>query len=458
MPRWTAPEVEQLQTVLREACASHQISQDALFNSRCRQNIWYEIAQKFLHRQVESVYKKARREYENGSRQNGPWTNEECKRLSEFVALHGTKWVTIGKLLNRTADACADKYRENNAEYTKGRFTDYEDQKLMQLVTDYEKDSKNNEQELPWTAISKRMGDRSRLSCYRRWQKLIRNKNDGGEESSSPPAPLPVKSSVVSAPNKRKRDAEVATKKDNNAPVPLPVKSPVVTASNKRKRGTKVSTKMHKSALAPFSVKSSEVFTKKDSSAAGVDTLEELAQLYSSLDRLYLQSDLHTVTRKDIFKALETEFDVTSFPKKTRKLLKNRLKKLLSGEIVPENDVTKQQQRNTGRGDSTEEQADTTSEKTDQYISAAAKTISRRDDSSATLTIKDVSKAMKRILKSVPTHCMKKKKLRRAIKAKCNLKKSRQVKKFMKILLADDSKQRRFKLDGKVVSIIRKEI
>lgn len=56
--------------------------------------------------------------------------------------------------------------------------------------------------------------------------------------------------------------------------------------------------------------------------------------LFTSVDSLYLQADVETVTVKDINDALEVKFG-TSIDKRTRKLVKARLINIISGKIVP---------------------------------------------------------------------------------------------------------------------------
>lgn len=97
---------------------------------------------------------------------------------------HGKKWVFVGKKLNRLADACRDKYREQCEDYSKGRWKDEETEALKNIIREHlgvppsttmvETGKMVSDQgiSLPWEAITKRMGTRSRLSCYKKFQKM----------------------------------------------------------------------------------------------------------------------------------------------------------------------------------------------------------------------------------------------------------------------------------------------
>jgi hypothetical protein len=102
----------------------------------------------------------------------------------ELVARLGKKWSTIQGKLHRSADSCRDKYREMSDEYTKGRWKEQETEVLERLIreqlgaepgTSMRALGKLVEEQgvqVPWSTISKRMVKRSRLSCFKKWQKL----------------------------------------------------------------------------------------------------------------------------------------------------------------------------------------------------------------------------------------------------------------------------------------------
>ena len=184
--KFSKEESELVRQAVDEFCAAKQISVARLC-SECDhraelKGAWMEIAKRLPHRTVQSVYRHGLRQLHPFKR--GAWTDEECETLVQLVQKMGKKWAGIQQKLNRSADSCRDKYREMNDDYIKGRWKDHETEFLKRLVrehlnadptADIKTLSKMMEQEgvtVQWSAISKRMGKRSRLSCFKKWQKL----------------------------------------------------------------------------------------------------------------------------------------------------------------------------------------------------------------------------------------------------------------------------------------------
>jgi hypothetical protein len=154
----------------------HQLIQAELKGS------WMEIAKRLPHRSVQSVYRHGIRQLHPFKR--GAWSEQETAVLTELVQRMGKKWSAIQTKLNRSADACRDKYREMSDEYVKGRWKDPEMELLKRLVrehlnvdagTDMKSLGRMVEEQniqIPWSTISKRIGKRSRLSCFKKWQKM----------------------------------------------------------------------------------------------------------------------------------------------------------------------------------------------------------------------------------------------------------------------------------------------
>jgi hypothetical protein len=143
---------------------------------------WMEISRNLPMRTVQSVYRHGLRQLHPFSR--GPWSDDEVQSLLQLVTRMGKKWSTIQQTLGRTADSCRDKYREINSEYIKGRWKENETELLLRLIREQLKVDPNTEVAemanmvesqqivLPWSTISKQIGKRSRLSCFKKWQKL----------------------------------------------------------------------------------------------------------------------------------------------------------------------------------------------------------------------------------------------------------------------------------------------
>ena len=142
-----------------------------------------EIAKSLPHRSVQSVYRHGIRQLHPFKR--GAWTEEEVASLVDLVGRVGKKWSTIQGKLHRSADSCRDKYREMSEDFTKGRWKEQETEVLKRLIREHVGVDANmpmvsvgkfvEEQgiQIPWSTISKRMVKRSRLSCFKKWQKML---------------------------------------------------------------------------------------------------------------------------------------------------------------------------------------------------------------------------------------------------------------------------------------------
>jgi len=189
-------------------CSKHQITLSSLCSEydlrKYHKGAWVEIAKKLPHRSVVSVYRHGIRIMHPFKR--GEWTNEEENALIECVIKYGKKYSTIQKKLNRSADACRDKYRELSAEYVNGKWDNDDWEKLLRLVREHLHVAKDmsfedlvrriHEQKivLPWDSLSKKMVNRSRLSCLRKWKGKVKKytsipESDSDSSSSQPKKP-----------------------------------------------------------------------------------------------------------------------------------------------------------------------------------------------------------------------------------------------------------------------------
>lgn len=184
--KFSKEESEIVRKAVEDYCAVKQISVARLC-SECDHKAelkgsWMEIAKRLPHRSVQSVYRHGLRQLHPFKR--GAWTEEECESLVDLVQRMGKKWAAIQAKLNRSADSCRDKYREMSDDFVRGRWKENETEALKRIIREHlnadptakMKDlGKMVEREgikIPWSVISKRMEKRSRLSCFKKWQKM----------------------------------------------------------------------------------------------------------------------------------------------------------------------------------------------------------------------------------------------------------------------------------------------
>lgn len=233
--KFSKEESEQVKKAIEEFCNAKQITVSRLC-SECDhkaelKGAWMEIAKKLPHRSVQSVYRHGIRQCHPFKR--GAWSEQECATLVDLVTRLGKKWSNIQSKLNRSADSCRDKYREMSDEFIKGRWKEEETATLQRLI----REQLNNQTkgataaiedmrelgklveetniQLSWSVISKRMGKRSRLSCFKKWQKMT--------GLFSPPTPdvlattdAPTTSKRKAAPPLRNEDHDDDEKDNEN--------------------------------------------------------------------------------------------------------------------------------------------------------------------------------------------------------------------------------------------------
>lgn len=184
--KFSKEESEKVRIAIKQYCEEKKISVARLC-SECDhkaelKGAWMEIAKVLPDRAVQSVYRHGLRQLHPFKR--GLWTEDECDALDLLVAQIGKKWSTIQDKLNRSADACRDKYREMSDSFTRGRWKENETEQLKRIIREYlHADPSADIKELgriaeakgvkiPWSVVSKKMIKRSRLSCFKKWQKM----------------------------------------------------------------------------------------------------------------------------------------------------------------------------------------------------------------------------------------------------------------------------------------------
>jgi len=229
--KYTQEETETIIRAVKEYCNLKQISVTRLC-SECDHKAdlkgsWMEIAKCLPNRPVQSVYRHGLRQLHPFKR--GAWTDAEVETLIGLVSQVGKKWAHIQAKLNRSADSCRDKFREVDDTFVRGRWKENETEQLKRLVREYLRvdpaaDMKEigkmvyqEDIKIPWSVISKRMGKRSRLSCFKKWQKLtgLYSPCDMHRNGASPSTGSRLPTPQQQLPTSSKED--VATEKDATA-------------------------------------------------------------------------------------------------------------------------------------------------------------------------------------------------------------------------------------------------
>ncbi len=184
--KFSKEESEKVRRAVKEYCVDKNISVARLC-SECDhkaelKGAWMEIAKVLPERSVQSVYRHGLRQLHPFKR--GLWTEEECETLEVLVSQIGKKWATIQDKLGRSADSCRDKYREMGDAYNRGRWKENETELFKRIVREYLHAEPNADIKelgrmveakgikISWSVISRKIIKRSRLSCFKKWQKM----------------------------------------------------------------------------------------------------------------------------------------------------------------------------------------------------------------------------------------------------------------------------------------------
>ena len=186
--KFTKDESETVKKAIADYCEMKRIPVSRLTSECDHQSslkgAWMEIAKRLPHRSVQSVYRHGIRQLHPFNR--GQWNESETQQLMELVEVLGKKWSVIQNKLNRSADSCRDKYRECSKDFVRGRWSQAETDKLCKYIRQttgitesmakdmkaLEKVAAKKKIQISWSEVSKRMEDRSRLACFKKWEKL----------------------------------------------------------------------------------------------------------------------------------------------------------------------------------------------------------------------------------------------------------------------------------------------
>jgi hypothetical protein len=236
--KYSPEETKILKEAMADYCRTNKITPERLCDESDKRSdhlrgAWLQIAQTLPHRTLQSVYRHGIRIFHPFKR--GQWSEAETNELLVLVTNHGKRWAYIQKKLNRSADSCRDKYREIwNDNLQKGKWTEEENRLLLKHVREALKvnddvplkelqslitqsKASRGSVALNWEAISSKMKNRSRLSCFGHFRNLCATSNStiSSESNSAKDVSTVAKSSNPSSSNGN----ELVSKGKNDAPM-----------------------------------------------------------------------------------------------------------------------------------------------------------------------------------------------------------------------------------------------
>ncbi|TKA70188.1 hypothetical protein B0A49_07855 [Cryomyces minteri] len=168
---------------------------------------WLELLAVLPNRRRDSIYKMARRRWNNYEKR-GKWTEDEDEELIHAYELKPNQWKEIGGMIGRMGADCRDRWRNylkcgknmKMNEWTGKEEKDLlaavdeclvalkkeeERQRKLQASAPDAEDRKNPEALLSWSIVSEKLGgQRSRLQCMYKWKRL-QERLEKGEKAAS---------------------------------------------------------------------------------------------------------------------------------------------------------------------------------------------------------------------------------------------------------------------------------
>jgi hypothetical protein len=240
--KFSVAESQTVKAAIEDFCNSHGVTPSRLCSDSDNRTdhlrgAWMEIAQQLPSRTVQSIYRHGLRLMHPFKR--GAWSEEETKELLLLVTKHGKKWSEIQSSLNRSADSCRDKHREFHADYTKGKWGVEESRELETYVRielkvgpevsleDLGRLGDQDSANIPWSAISQKMKNRSRLSCFKRFQLVTGLKKAMAANSTASNTGKKRQRSAVTAYPVGESNLDVAVTANANTVAPIVTQDPI---------------------------------------------------------------------------------------------------------------------------------------------------------------------------------------------------------------------------------------
>jgi len=408
--KWSKEEAEKLVDVIRECCANRQVDSEALLNGDQKiKGIWEDVAKSFPHRPVNSVYRKGLRVIQSTKNKTGPWSEIEKSKLLALVTQYGKKWAKISTILGRSGDACFDKYRTINWDYESGPWSDADIEKLLKLVEEY-----STEEVMPWTTISKRMGNRNRLSCFKKWKNMYRmgifaynlaNKNEGATDPWSDADTEKLKKLVEEYSTEEVMPWTTISERMGNRTLLSCFRK----WKNMRGMGIIADNPANKSEGTTDTVKEIE----KDASL----TINSVCEV---MKKILNETPKQCMNQKFLRRAVKARY-----PAKKGKRLKKIIKSVMQSKtnFILDGDIVTIKKNNP----------------------------SSQKSSGLSINAKTVKKAMKKILRKELNHCMNLKNLRFALMLKTNASSKQEI----KTIVRDVVKKSPFKMEEKIVMLCK---
>ena len=177
--RWSVQEIRLLKRNVKAFMREHGIKDIASFilktggfdHKRHHCN-FYQFIGKGIQRPLFFIYRKVIQVF-NVQNYVGKWTEEMDHELLKLHKVYGNKWAEIGRHIGTTGRACIDRFGKLDKRRNVGQWSDEEEQKLLEVMTQLRQEHGGEGDDLPtgvsWKDVSRRVGTRTETQCLQKW-------------------------------------------------------------------------------------------------------------------------------------------------------------------------------------------------------------------------------------------------------------------------------------------------
>lgn len=175
--RWSVQETRLLKRNVKAFMKENGMVDIASFildsgRNRNKRRKFYQYIGKGIRRPLFSIYRKVIKVF-NVLNYVGRWTAEMDEEFHKLHKIYGNKWEEIGRHMGLAGRVVSDHFRTIKNRTNVGRWTESEEQKLREAMSEVQREHGEEGDDLPssvrWEDVAAKVGSRNALQCHQKW-------------------------------------------------------------------------------------------------------------------------------------------------------------------------------------------------------------------------------------------------------------------------------------------------
>lgn len=175
--RWSVQEIRLLKRNVKAFMKENGMVDIASFildsgRNRNRRRKFYQYIGKGIRRPLFSIYRKVIKVF-NVQNYVGRWTAEMDEEFHKLHRIYGNRWEEIGRHMGLSGRVVSDHFRAIKNRKNVGRWTESEEQKLCEAMSEVQREHGGEGDDLPssvrWEDVATKVGSRNALQCHQKW-------------------------------------------------------------------------------------------------------------------------------------------------------------------------------------------------------------------------------------------------------------------------------------------------